>query len=129
MPTRFVNVFSDNHRNLPRQSLCCQAAEASALLLLNVLLQAADAIHDEPEAAQDLSFLFGVGSPLGGARPKSAISLDEERLAIAKFPKPDDTRDIAAGEILAFALAGQAGVHVADSFLKGDVQPPSCPWS
>jgi hypothetical protein len=51
--------------------------------------------------AQDLSCLLGAGSPLGGARPKSAVGLADERLAIAKFPKPDDTRDIAAGEILA----------------------------
>jgi len=51
--------------------------------------------------AQDLSCLLGAGSLLGGARPKSAVGLADERLAIAKFPKPDDTRDIAAGEILA----------------------------
>lgn len=51
--------------------------------------------------AQDLSCLLGAGSPLGGARPKSAVGLADERLAIAKFPKPDDTRDIAAGETLA----------------------------
>lgn len=51
--------------------------------------------------AQDLSCLLGAGSPLGGVRPKSAVGLADERLAIAKFPKPDDTRDIAAGEILA----------------------------
>src|SRR5258706_3589159 len=36
------------------------------------------------------------------------------RLAIAKFPKPDDTRDIAAGEILALTLAAQAGIQVAE---------------
>jgi len=36
------------------------------------------------------------------------------RLAIAKFPKPDDTRDIAAGEILALTLASQAGIQVAE---------------
>lgn len=84
------------------------------LVRLNALLQATDAIHHETETAQDLSFLLGAGSPLGGARPKSAVSLPDERLAIAKFPKPDDTRDIAAGEILALTLAGQAGIRVAE---------------
>src|SRR5437870_106434 len=31
-----------------------------------------------------------------------------------KFPKPDDTRNIAAGEILALALAAEAGIQVAE---------------
>jgi serine/threonine-protein kinase HipA len=33
---------------------------------------------------------------------------------MAKFPKPDDTRDIGAGEILALTLAARAGVRVAE---------------
>jgi serine/threonine-protein kinase HipA len=84
------------------------------LVRLNALLRATDAIHGETETAQDLRFLLGAGSPLGGARPKAAVSLADDRLAIAKFPKPDDTRDIAAGEILALTLAGQAGIQVAE---------------
>ena len=84
------------------------------LVRLNALLRATDAIHSETETADDLRFLLGAGSPLGGARPKAAVSLPDERLAMAKFPKPDDTRDIAAGEILALRLATQAGIRVAD---------------
>jgi serine/threonine-protein kinase HipA len=84
------------------------------LVRLNALFRATDAIHNETETAQDLRFLLGAGSPLGGARPKSAVSLADERLAIAKFPKPDDTRDIAAGETLALTLAAQAGIQVAE---------------
>jgi serine/threonine-protein kinase HipA len=84
------------------------------LVRLNALLRATDAIHGETETAQDLRFLLGAGSPLGGARPKAAVCLADDRLAIAKFPKPDDTRDIAAGEILALTLAGQAGIQVAE---------------
>lgn len=80
---------------------------------LTALLNAADAVHGENETAKDLRFLLGAGSPLGGARPKSAIILPDGQLAIAKFPKPDDTRDIAAGEILALTLAQQAGITVA----------------
>lgn len=83
------------------------------LVRLSALLRATDAIHSETETAQDLRFLLGAGSPLGGARPKSAVSLADEQLAIAKFPKPDDTRDIAAGEVLALTLAEQAGIQVA----------------
>ncbi len=81
---------------------------------LAALLRATDAIHGETETAADLRFLLGAGSPLGGARPKAAVSLADGRLAIAKFPKPDDVRDIAAGEILALTLARQAGVTVAE---------------
>ncbi|MEO6971702.1 MAG: type II toxin-antitoxin system HipA family toxin [Chthoniobacterales bacterium] len=80
---------------------------------LAALLNAANAVHDETETAQDLRYLLGQGSPLGGARPKSAIALPGGQFAIAKFPKPDDIRDIAAGEILALTLAQQAGITVA----------------
>ena len=81
---------------------------------LAALLNATDAVHGETDTASDLRFLLGQGSPLGGARPKSAVLLGDGRLAIAKFPKPDDTRDIAAGEILALTLAQQAGIRVAE---------------
>ena len=84
------------------------------LVRLNALLRATDAIHGETETAQDLRFLLGAGSPLGGARPKAAVSLTDDRVAIPKFPKLDDTRDIGAGEILALTLAGQAGIQVAE---------------
>jgi serine/threonine-protein kinase HipA len=84
------------------------------LVSLATLLRATDAIHGETETAADLRFLLGAGSPLGGARPKAAVSLPDGRLAIAKFSKPDDIRDIAAGEILALTLARQAGITVAE---------------
>jgi serine/threonine-protein kinase HipA len=82
------------------------------LVRLQALLRAADAIHAETDTAADLKFLLGAGSPLGGARPKAAIGLPDGRLAIAKFPKPDDSRDIAFGEILALTLAARAGIQV-----------------
>jgi serine/threonine-protein kinase HipA len=82
------------------------------LVRLNALIRATGAINAETETAEDLRFLLGAGSPLGGARPKALVSLPDGRLALAKFPKPDDTRDIAAGEILALSLAREAGVQV-----------------
>jgi serine/threonine-protein kinase HipA len=80
---------------------------------LGALIHAADAIHNETETAQDLRFLLGEGSPLGGARPKSAVQLPGGELAIAKFSKPDDIRNIAAGEILALELARLSGINTA----------------
>jgi len=94
--------------------LAATTGKLPPLVRLNALLRATDAIHSETETAQDLRFLLGAGSPLGGARPKSAVSLSDKQLAIAKFPKPDDTRDIAAGEILALRLAAPAGIRVAE---------------
>ena len=94
--------------------LAAATGKLPPLVRLSALLRATDAIHSETETAQDLRFLLGAGSALGGARPKSAVSLADEQLAIAKFPKPDDTRDIGAGEILALTLAGQAGIRVAE---------------
>ena len=59
---------------------------------------------------------MGAGSDRTRCPEESAAAkaLSRHRLAIAKFPKPDDTRDIAAGEILALTLAGQAGIQVAE---------------
>jgi serine/threonine-protein kinase HipA len=94
--------------------LAASTGRLPPLVSLAALLHATDAIHGETETAKDLRFLLGAGSPLGGARPKSAVGLPDGRFAIAKFPKPDDIRDIAAGELLALTLAHQAGITVAE---------------
>ena len=94
--------------------LAATAGKLPPLVRLSALLRATDAFHNETETAPDLRFLLGIGSPLGGARPKSAVTLADDRMVIAKFPKPDDPRDIAAGEILALTLAEQAGIRVAE---------------
>jgi serine/threonine-protein kinase HipA len=94
--------------------LAASKATSPPLVRLAALLCATDAVHGETETVADLRFLLGEGSPPGGARPKASVSLANGRLAIAKFPKPDDIRDIAAGEILALTLAEQAGITVAE---------------
>jgi serine/threonine-protein kinase HipA len=94
--------------------LDANSTKVPPLVRLAALLRATDAIHGETETAADLKFLLGEGSPLGGARPKASVSLADGRLAIAKFPKSDDIRDIAAGEVLALTLAKEAGLTVAD---------------
>jgi serine/threonine-protein kinase HipA len=88
---------------------------------LAALKRASDAIQTETETAKDLRFLLGYGSPLGGARPKSAVRLQNKKLGIAKFPKPDDVRNVAAGEILGLELAREAGIEVAEhELVPGD---------
>jgi serine/threonine-protein kinase HipA len=71
-------------------------------------------VHGDRASSRDLAFLLGAGSPLGGARPKCLVSLPDGTLALAKFSKPDDVGDIATGEILALAVAREAGIHTAD---------------
>ncbi|MCY4206000.1 MAG: type II toxin-antitoxin system HipA family toxin [Bacteroidetes bacterium] len=88
------------------------------LISLPVLLNAAMAIQANTESAEDLRLLLNEGSPLGGARPKSAVLNSKGALAIAKFPKPGDDYSIPHGEILALLLAEKAGINAA----KGNLQ-------
>ena len=87
------------------------------LVRLPALLHAADAVQANAESAEDLKLLLNEGSPLGGARPKSAVIDNDGRLAIAKFSKNDDDRSIPHGEVLAMTLAAAAGIDVARATL------------
>ena len=88
------------------------------LIQLPALLNAADAVQRNTETADDLKLLLNEGSPLGGARPKSAVMDNDGTLAIAKFPKPDDDRSIPHGEVLAMKLAATAGLNVSAARLQ-----------
>ena len=96
------------------------------LLQLPALLNAADAVQTNTETAADLRLLLDQGSPLGGARPKSAVMDGDGALAIAKFPKSDDERSIPHGEALAMQLAHKAGVNVAKATLHYAAGRPVC---
>ena len=89
-----------------------------SLIRLPALINAADAVQTNTETAEDLKLLLNEGSPLGGARPKSAVVDTDGRLAIAKFPKKDDDRSIPHGEALAMMLAVNAGINVAEARLQ-----------
>ena len=88
------------------------------LIQLPALINAADAVQTNSETAEDLKLLLNEGSPLGGARPKSAVVDHDGALAIAKFPKPDDDRSIPHGEVLAMTLARRVGINVAAAWLQ-----------
>ena len=88
------------------------------LIALRELQAAANALHDGSATSRDIALLLGAGSSIGGARPKSLVTMPDSRLAIAKFSKPDDVRDIAMGEILAMAVARAAGIRTADHQLE-----------
>lgn len=88
------------------------------LIQLPALINAADAVQTNTETAEDLRLLLNEGSPLGGARPKSAVVDQDGSLQIAKFPKLDDDRSIPHGEVLAMVLASKAGLTVPDARLQ-----------
>jgi serine/threonine-protein kinase HipA len=88
------------------------------LIQLPALMNAADAVQTIKETAEDLRLLLNEGSPLGGARPKSAVVDNDGALAIAKFPKPDDDRSIPHGEVLAMMLAAKAGLNASAARLQ-----------
>ena len=69
---------------------------------------------DNKEVRKWLSILLAPGSSLGGARPKANIIDDKGNLWIAKFPSKEDTIDKAAWEFLAYKLATNAGIEMAE---------------
>ena len=87
------------------------------LIRLPALVKAVDAIQSDTETAEDPRLLPDEGSTLGGARPKSAVIVDDGRPAIAKFPGNDDVRSIPHGEVPAMTLAAAAGIDVAEARL------------
>lgn len=83
------------------------------LVELGKVVQAARALEEGTESAQDLQYLLGQGTSLGGARPKSTVRDTDGRLALGKFPSQADKRDVIRGEVLAMHLAAKAGISVA----------------
>lgn len=83
------------------------------LVELDKVLHAVRALEEGTESAQDLRYLLGQGTSLGGARPKSTIRDTDGQLAVGKFPSQADRRDVIRGEVLAMQLAVRAGIRVA----------------
>jgi len=65
------------------------------------------------ETAQDLAYLQGKGTSLGGMRPKCTILDADGALALGKFPSVGDERAVTRGEVLALQLAQLAGIESA----------------
>jgi serine/threonine-protein kinase HipA len=65
-----------------------------------------------------LAILIAPGSSLGGARPKANIVDEKNHLWIAKFPSKNDTIDKASWEFLAYKLAINAGIEMAESKIE-----------
>ncbi|MGB3131897.1 MAG: HipA domain-containing protein, partial [Saprospiraceae bacterium] len=74
--------------------------------------------EDNKSVKKWLAILMAPGSSLGGARPKANITDEKGNLWIAKFPSKGDTIDKGAWEYLAYKLALQCGVKMAESKIE-----------
>ena len=83
------------------------------LIELERIYRASRAVERGQETAEDLRYLQGKGTSLGGMRPKCTIVDEDGRLAIGKFPSVNDTRSVTRGEVLALKLAQLAGIDAA----------------
>ncbi len=73
---------------------------------------------DNDEVRKWLAVLMAPGSSLGGARPKANILDEHGNLWIAKFPSKNDTIDKGAWEFLAYQLAINCGIEMAQSRIE-----------
>lgn len=86
-----------------------------ALLELEKILQASRAVELSQETAEDLAYLQGKGTSLGGMRPKCTVIDADGALSLGKFPSVGDERAVTRGEVLALRLARRAGIDSAQA--------------
>jgi serine/threonine-protein kinase HipA len=84
-----------------------------ALIELGQMFAASRAVERSVETPQDLAYLQGKGTSLGGMRPKCTVLDEDGSLALGKFPSVNDARSVTRGEILALHLAAAAGINAA----------------
>ena len=78
------------------------------------LLAAAEHLDEDKETSEEIQLLLAPGSSLGGARPKASVVDRRRRLAIAKFPRGNDTISATLWEAVALSLAAKSGVHISE---------------
>lgn len=85
------------------------------LMELEHMFEASRAVERSQESVQDLRYLLGKGTSLGGLRPKCTVLDDDGTLALGKFPSVQDQRSVTRGEVLALRLACEAGINSANA--------------
>ena len=86
-----------------------------AFLELEKILLASRAVELSKETTEDLAYLQGKGTSLGGMRPKCTILDSDGALSLGKFSSVNDERSIPRGEVLALRLAQLAGIDSAQA--------------
>lgn len=85
------------------------------LLELKQAMDASRRVEMSQETADDLKYLRGKGTSLGGLRPKCSILDQDGALALGKFPSVKDERSVVRGEVLALRLSALAGIDTAQA--------------
>jgi serine/threonine-protein kinase HipA len=114
----FSRVGALRLRNEHGQYLRCVpdgARSTPAFLELEKILFASRAVEVSQETAEDLAYLQGKGTSLGGMRPKCTILDSNGSLSIGKFSSMSDERSVTRGEVLALRLARLAGIDSAQA--------------
>jgi len=91
-----------------------QRATPSLVDLLRIF-EVSRAVEGGQETAEDLRFLQGKGTSLGGMRPKCTVLDLDGSLALGKFPSLLDERNVTRAEVLALHLAQRAGIDAASA--------------
>ena len=91
------------------------ARATPAFLELETIMRASRAVELSQETAEDLAYLQGKGTSLGGMRPKCTILDTHGALSLGKFPSVGDQRAVTRGEVLALRLARLAGIDSAEA--------------
>ncbi len=102
----------DEHGHYLR-SVADGARATPAFLELEKILLASRAVEMSQETTEDLAYLQGKGTSLGGMRPKCTILDADGALSLGKFPSVGDTRAVTRAEVLALRLAKLAGIDSA----------------
>jgi serine/threonine-protein kinase HipA len=100
------------------RTVAAEQRAAPRLLDLGKMYDASRAVEAGKESEQDLRYLLGKGTSLGGMRPKCTLVDQNGMLAIGKFPSISDSRSITRGEVLALRLAKAAGIDVAQARIE-----------
>ena len=90
---------------------------APPLVELSTMMTASRAVETNTETAEDLAYLRGRGTSLGGLRPKCSVIDADGALSIGKFPSVEDERAVTKGEVLAMHLAKAAGINASQARL------------
>jgi len=98
---RFVSTVEEGQRATP------------PLVELQQMFDASRAVERGTETAEDLRYLQGKGTSLGGMRPKCTVLDVDGSLALGKFPSLMDARSVTRAEVLALHLAQRAGIDAA----------------
>jgi serine/threonine-protein kinase HipA len=99
------------------RSVAACACSTPAFLELEKILLASRAVEMSQETADDLAYLQGKGTSLGGMRPKCTILDADGALSLGKFPSVTDERAVTRGEVLALRLAKLAGIDSAQAHI------------